>query len=101
LSSLLLPLGNAAWSLNARRAMDSALDALITDAEVTMTEDEWIALQPAAAAPTRGLILFPGGYVDARAYAPVARLIAASGLLVVLLQPPCPSPCWEWTARTT
>jgi hypothetical protein len=41
--------------------------------------------KPVNAIPTEALILYPGGNVDVRAYAPAARDIAAAGYLVVLV----------------
>ncbi len=38
--------------------------------------------------PTGAFIFYPGGNVDVRAYAPLARDIAAAGYLVALIQPP-------------
>ena len=38
--------------------------------------------------PTTGLILYPGGRVDPRAYAPTARALAEEGYLVVIVPMP-------------
>jgi len=43
---------------------------------------------PVNVIPTGALILYPGAYVDIRAYAPAARDIAAAGYLVVLVPMP-------------
>lgn len=61
-----------------------ALDALISDDVVEVQADEWTIYEPAIAPPQTGLIFYPGGYVDPRAYAPAAREIAAAGYLVVI-----------------
>jgi pimeloyl-ACP methyl ester carboxylesterase len=68
--------------------MDAALDALVSDTAVTATASPWLAFAPVGAAPATGFIFYPGGRVDARAYAPLAREIAAAGYLVVIVPMP-------------
>ncbi len=63
---------------------DVALDALISDEVVQVQADEWLVFTPAGKDVQTGLIFYPGGYVDPRAYAPAAREIAAAGYLVVI-----------------
>ena len=75
-------------TIRSRQAMPEALAALESDEVVRVSEGEWIVVAPAAGEPDTGLILYPGGFVDTRAYAPIARLIAARGFLVVLVEPP-------------
>jgi pimeloyl-ACP methyl ester carboxylesterase len=74
-----------------------ALAAMEGDAEVTVTTvpvgawgepDYYYELTPVNVIPTGALILYPGGNVDIRAYAPHARDIAAAGYLVVLIPVP-------------
>jgi dienelactone hydrolase len=67
-----------------------AIAALASDAEVTVTStrDQLYTFRPVAGTPTRGLILYPGGFVDVRAYAPLARAIAAEGYVVALVRMP-------------
>ena len=71
-----------------------AIDAMSGDAEVsvtTVTVGSWddpayyYEFTPVNVIPTGALILYPGGNVDVRAYAPLARDIAAAGYLVVLV----------------
>lgn len=79
--------------------MTEALDALASDADVTVTPDDcsddpcmegiyndkgWLTFTPADVTPTIGLIFWPGGNVDARSYAVVTRAIADAGVLVAL-----------------
>jgi acetyl esterase/lipase len=68
--------------------MPEALAALQTDPQVTVTTDPWLVFQPTDQTPTTGLIIYPGGRVDPRAYAPAARAIAAQGYLVVIVPMP-------------
>jgi len=74
-----------------------AYAAMSGDAEVsrsTVTVGAWgdpnyyDEFAPVNVIPTRALILYPGGNVDVRAYAPLARDIAAAGYLVALIQAP-------------
>ena len=86
---ILLLAGAGAFAvLNGRnQAMPDARAALQSDAAVTVTQidgQDWYIFSPATGAPTPGLILYPGGFVDPAAYAPIAREIAARGYLVVL-----------------
>ncbi len=81
--------GGVAWGvLNGRNAArPEAVAALQSDAAVTVSrppDQDWYVFTPTAAAPTTGLIIYPGGFVDPVAYASVARDIAAAGYLVVL-----------------
>lgn len=61
-----------------------ALAALESDEQVTVSQNGWITFVPADGIAETGLILYPGGFVDPRAYAPVARQIAAAGYQVVI-----------------
>jgi dienelactone hydrolase len=61
-----------------------ALDALISDDVVQVQADAWLVFKPAGESVQTGLIFYPGGYVDPRAYAPAAREIAAAGYLVII-----------------
>lgn len=67
-----------------------ALAALVSDDQVRveLIRDVVAVFHPASGRPTKGLILYPGGLVDYRAYAPLARSVAANGYRVVLVKPP-------------
>jgi dienelactone hydrolase len=68
--------------------MPQALAALQSDGQVDVTTRQWIVFTPRAREPSAGFIFYPGGLVDARAYAPLARDIAAQGYLVVIVPMP-------------
>ncbi|MCB2178368.1 alpha/beta hydrolase [bacterium] len=88
---LLLVVGTAAfviWSINPLEAMPQAIAALESDGEVLVTDNQWMVFSPVTADPDTGVIIYPGGHVDPRAYAPLANEIARAGYLVVL--PPMP-----------
>lgn len=68
---------------------DEALDALTSDALVTVIdEDDWIRFDPAAVSYGEGVVFYPGAFVDAEAYAPPLRLLAEHGVTTVLVRMP-------------
>ena len=70
----------------------TALQALQSTEEVAVTQEEgsiiFEATNDAGGGAEAGLILYAGGFVDYRAYAPVAAEIAARGHLVALVPAP-------------
>jgi dienelactone hydrolase len=85
---VLLAIGFIAWGSSPARPMTEALSALQSDSQVTVATDNWLTFQPASAKPSTGLIIYPGGRVDYRAYAPTARAIASQGYLVIIVPMP-------------
>ena len=82
-------IGFVVWANNALQPMPEALAALQSDAQVQVTETNgWYVFTPTAAKPTTGLIFYPGGKVDARAYAPQMHAIAQQGYLTVITPMP-------------
>lgn len=76
--------GFVVWASSTPAPMPEALAALETDDSVTVESRGWLEFKPAQAAPDTGLIFYPGGRVDARSYAPLARALAAEGYLVAI-----------------
>lgn len=94
-SGLLLP--NAAQARDSYPALPEALNALQSDNEVTVTTGEfplplknpyYYLFEPVGALPAKGFVIYPGGKVDARSYAPTARAIASAGYLTVIAAMP-------------
>ena len=81
-------IGFLAWGLIIPKPMPEALIALQSDSDVTVTTEPWLVFQPTDQVPTTGFIIYPGGRVDPRAYAPIAHSIAAQGYLVVIVPMP-------------
>jgi hypothetical protein len=81
-------IGFITWGLWIPDPMPEALEALKSDSQVTVTAKPWIIFQPTGQTPVTGLILYPGGRVDPRAYAPLGHAIAAQGYLVVVVPMP-------------
>lgn len=81
--------GIVAWGLTLLGPGAAALDALEPGGGVAVRDDgEFIVFAPAGADPATGLILYPGGRVNHRSYAPAARAIAVRGYLVALVRMP-------------
>jgi hypothetical protein len=76
------------WASMGRDPQPAALAALRSGEEVVVETDPWLVFRPVGTLPATGLILYPGGRVDARAYAVPARAIAAEGYLVVVVPMP-------------
>jgi len=65
-----------------------ALAALRSSASVTVTTGDPLSFAPPAGNPTTGIIFYPGGRCDARAYAPLMHSLAAAGCACFV--PPMP-----------
>jgi pimeloyl-ACP methyl ester carboxylesterase len=85
---LVAVLGFVLWGSSAAQPMPEALQALESDQVVEVIQDNWIYFKPASGNISTGLILYPGGRVDPRAYAPAARDIANSGYPVFIIPMP-------------
>jgi dienelactone hydrolase len=81
-------LGFFTWVGNQRQAMPFAISSLVSDAEISVQTDPWLVFAPTGDSPKVGLVIYPGGLVDYKAYAPTARTVSAAGYLVVI--PPMP-----------
>ncbi|HSL30491.1 MAG TPA: alpha/beta hydrolase [Anaerolineales bacterium] len=73
------------WASTPLRPAPEAFSALESDSQVIVTEDELITFRPAGSEPTTAFVFYPGGRVDARAYAAPLREIAKQGYLVILV----------------
>lgn len=79
--------GFALWASNPAAAMPAATEALVSDQTVLVTETDWLIFEPSAA-PSTGLIFYPGARVAPAAYAPLAHELANAGYLVVIVPMP-------------
>lgn len=80
--------GFTVWAYTPLGPMPQAIAALQSDATVEVATSPWLTFAPAGTQPTTGFIFYPGGRVDARAYAPAARAIASEGYLAVIVPMP-------------
>jgi len=76
-----------AWALTPLPADSEARGALRSDEVVAVSRtDSGYEFRTADETPTVGLIFYPGGRVEAEAYAPLAREVAELGYLVTIVE---------------
>lgn len=80
--------GFVIWAQTPLGPMPEALAALESDSAVRVETEPWLEFWPQNRAPTSGVILYPGGRVDSRSYAPAARALAEEGYLAVITPVP-------------
>ena len=80
--------GFVVWAVTPPSPMLEAYEALESDSEVIVTTTNWIAFEPVISSKNVGFIIYPGGRVDFRSYAPIAHRIASEGYLVVIARMP-------------
>jgi len=80
--------GFVVWAETPPAPMLEAYDALESDSEVIVTTNNWIVFQPVISNKNVGFVIYPGGRVDFRSYAPMAHRIAAEGYLIVIVRMP-------------
>jgi pimeloyl-ACP methyl ester carboxylesterase len=83
-----LVVGFVAWGSTPAQPMPEGFVALQSNLQVTVTTGNWLTFQPVGVQPSTGFIIYPGGRVDYRAYAPAAQAIARQGFLVVIVHMP-------------
>jgi pimeloyl-ACP methyl ester carboxylesterase len=90
-----LVVGFVIWGSTPARPMPEAVAAAGSEPSGDLlggaagaADESWLTFVPDGGPPTTGLILYPGGRVDFRAYAPAAQAIADQGYLVVLVRMP-------------
>lgn len=82
---LLLVAGFVFWAISVPAPMPEAMNAMDSTTEVAVEAEEWLIFRPVDMEPDTGLVLYPGGRVDPRSYAPAAQAIAAEGFLVAIV----------------
>jgi len=80
--------GFVVWAETPPAPMLEAYEALESDTQVIVTTKDWIVFQPVFSNKNVGFVIYPGGRVDFRSYAPMAHRIAAKGYLVVIARMP-------------
>lgn len=76
------------WQNTAYSCMQSANQALQSDAKVIVNDGEYISFTPKDTKVTKGFIFYPGAKVEAESYAPLCREIAEAGYEVVIAKMP-------------
>lgn len=81
--------GFLVWATTPAQPEAQALESLRSDEIIRFERiNNWLVFSPVDNASTTGLIFYPGGRVDYRAYASHAREIAAGGFTVVVVPMP-------------
>ena len=82
-------IGFITWGLTPLGPTSEALAALESNANVTVEDKgNFIVFTPTSNIPITGFILYPGGHVDYRSYAPIAQEIASHGYRVSIVRMP-------------
>lgn len=76
------------WANTPLGPMPEALQALQSDSNVTVTTDGLLVFRPAGVNSETGVIIYPGGRIDPRSYAPAANALARQGYLAVIVPMP-------------
>ena len=88
LAVTIILVGFVVWAETPPSPMLEAYEALESDSEVIVTTTNWIAFEPVISSENVGFVIYPGGRVDFRSYAPMAHRIASEGYLVVIVRMP-------------
>jgi hypothetical protein len=76
--------GFVIWAETPPSPLPEAFYALTSDSSVTVSIGNWLVFTPVSSNLSTGFIIYPGGRVDFRSYAPAAHAIAAEGYLAVI-----------------
>ena len=88
LAVVVVLLGFVVWAETPPSLTPEAFDALDSDTSVTVSIGNWLVFTPVSSNVSTGFIIYPGGRVDFRSYAPSAHAIAAEGYLVIIPRMP-------------
>ena len=84
-----IPVGFVGWASFPSGPGKAALAAMQPDTMVSVeTVQGWTVFRPTDKQVHTGFIFYPGGRVDYRSFAPILRLVAQQGFLVVLVPMP-------------
>jgi hypothetical protein len=86
-------IGFIAWGMTPLGPTDLALAAMESGGDVTVQDTgDFVVFTPITNQPITALIIYPGGHIDYRSYAPIARQIASRGYLVFIVRMPLSLP---------
>jgi dienelactone hydrolase len=80
--------GFVVWAETPLGPMSEAIDALESNSAVLVSRNNWIVFQPVISSKNIGFIIYPGGRIDYRSYAPIAHRIASEGYVVAIVRMP-------------
>ncbi|MCX8006726.1 MAG: alpha/beta hydrolase [Coriobacteriia bacterium] len=79
----------AAWAATPYGPDERALDALRTSDGISVERTGWgWEFAPSASMPATAVVVYPGGHVDPRSYAPLARSLAQAGYRAIVIKMP-------------
>jgi hypothetical protein len=81
-------LGFVIWAMTPLGPMPEAIAAMESDEKVSVSTSPWLIFTPTTTQPQSGIIIYPGGRVDPRSYAPLGRAFAEQGHLAVIVPMP-------------
>jgi hypothetical protein len=85
---LIVVIGFVVWAETPLGPMTESHQALISDSIVDVSTGQWLAFKPHGLKANTGFIIYPGGRVNYKSYAPTAHSIANNGYLVVIMPMP-------------
>ncbi len=77
-------IGFVVWAETPLGPMPEVNQTLKSDSTVKVSTAKWLVFSPVLSSNSTGLIIYPGGRVDPKSYAPVAQALAAKGYLTVI-----------------
>jgi hypothetical protein len=91
--AILLPIlallaGFIVWAETPLGPMPEASIALQSDSSVDVRTGKWLVFSPVHSNMSTALIIYPGGRIDPRSYAPTAHAIAVRGYLTIIMPMP-------------
>lgn len=81
-------IGFVIWAESPLGPMPEVNPALQSDSVVNVTRGKWLVFSPVQVNNSTGFIIYPGGRVNYKSYAPIAHAIAAKGYLTVVVPMP-------------
>jgi len=85
---VIIGIGFTVWATDTNPVMEEAIAALRTSDAVRVDRNDWIIFSPVEREPGLGVIFYPGGRVDPKAYAPGMRRLAENGYLAIIVPMP-------------
>lgn len=79
LLALVLVISSIVYLSGSYRAMPEAIAAAASTDEVIFSDVRWLSLSPTGTGNDTGILFYPGGKVDPKAYLPMAQALAESG----------------------
>ena len=77
-------IGFFAFSSSYYEAQSYAKESMQSDSNVTVEDDKELVFEPVSGAKNVGFLFYQGAKVEAEAYAPMAKKIAAQGYTVII-----------------